>query len=390
MSVLRMLAAIALALGAGALMSACSDGSAPTEPSINPSFQQAGNVPHTAAGSVYLMSNAVGGNEVLVFRRASDGSLTPDASVATGGTGSGGGLGNQGAVMLSKDGRWLFVVNPGSDDLSVFRIRPERLQLTDVVGSGGDMPVSVAVHGSLVYVLNAGAPNNVSGFSLRNDGSLTPLAGSTRPLSAASTGPAQVGFTPRGDVLVVTEKGTNTITTYAVGSDGLLSAPNSQGAAGQTPFGFGFDHRGLLIVSEAFGGAPDASTVSSYRLNRDGDLTVVDPVVPTTETAACWIAVSENGRFAYTTNTGSGSVTGFDVGHAGKLEILDADGQTGIIGGGSSPIDAAFSQGGRYLYVLSSGIPAVSVFRLDAHGGLTLLPAAGAGLPPGANGMAAR
>jgi hypothetical protein len=84
MSVLRMLAAIALALGAGALMSACSDGSAPTEPSINPSFQQAGNVPHTAAGSVYLMSNAVGGNEVLVFRRASDGSLTPDASVEPG------------------------------------------------------------------------------------------------------------------------------------------------------------------------------------------------------------------------------------------------------------------------------------------------------------------
>ncbi|MEJ2320661.1 MAG: beta-propeller fold lactonase family protein [Gemmatimonadales bacterium] len=238
MSVPRTLAAIALALGAGTLMSACSDGSAPTEPSIDPSFRQANNVPHTAAGSVYLMSNAVGGNEVLVFRRDLDGSLSPDAPVATGGTGSGGGLGNQGAVVLSKDGRWLFVVNPGSDDLSVFRIRPEGLQLIDVVGSGGDMPVSVAVHGSLVYVLNAGAPNNVSGFSLRNDGSLTPLAGSTRPLSAASTGPAQVGFTPRGDVLVVTEKGTNTITTYAVGKRrpaGSLSRKTVGSPIRQTP-----------------------------------------------------------------------------------------------------------------------------------------------------------
>jgi 6-phosphogluconolactonase len=384
MNTARKLTAAALALGAGVLLSSCADQIAPTAPSVDASFQRSENTSSTAAGAVYLMSNANGANQVLVYRRSPDGSLTAEAPVATGGQGTGSGLGNQAAVVLSEDGRWLLVVNPGSDDVSVFRVRPSGLELTDVQGSGGDMPVSVAIHGSLVYVLNAGSPNNVSGFRLGNDGSLSPLAGSSRPLSAASTGPAQVGFNPRGDVLVVTEKGTNMITTYLVGADGLLSAPDPQASAGQTPFGFGFDHRGLLIVSEATSGS-----VSSYRVGRDGGLSAIDPVVSTTETAACWIAVSRNGRFAYSTNGGSGSVTGFRIGHDGSLHLLDEDGRTGVTGPGSTPLDAAFSVGGRYLYVLSSGLHEVSVFRFGSDGSLTPMPGA-SGLPATANGMAAR
>lgn len=390
MNVSRKLVSVALALSYGLLGAGCADQpAAPELSSDGIDAELAASMTHTSAGWVYLMSNAAGPNEVLVYQRSADGSLMAKSPVATGGAGTGSGLGNQAAVVLSEDNRWLLVVNPGSDDVSVFRVRSDGLELTDVEYAGGDMPVSVALNGSLVYVLNAGIPNNVSGFTLTNHGDLVPIAGSTRPLSAASTGPAQVAFTPRGDVLVVTEKATNTITTYLVGSDGLLSAPWPQASAGQTPFGFEFDHRGLLIVSEAFGGAADASTVSTYRIDRDGGLTAVDPVVPTTETAACWIAVSGNGLFAYSTNGGSGSVTGFRVEHDGDLQILDTDGRTGVTGPGSVPLDAAFSDGSRYLYVLSSGIHEISVFQLEADGGLTPITGV-AGLPVTANGMAAR
>ncbi|MDP2480287.1 MAG: beta-propeller fold lactonase family protein, partial [Candidatus Palauibacterales bacterium] len=288
MHVSRKLTALALALGAGALLAGCSDQPAPTAPEA--SFHRGGNLSHVGAhrssGMVYLMSNADGPNEVLVFSRSADGSLAAQAPVPTGGLGTGSGLGNQSAVVLSRDGRWLLVANPGSGDVTVFRVRSGELERTDVQASGGAMPVSIALHGSLVYVLNAGAPNSVTGFRLRTDGSLRPIPGSARPLSTASTGPAQVGFDPRGRVLVVTEKATNTITTFVVDRRGLLSGPNSQASEGQTPFGFGFDSRGLLIVSEATTGS-----VSSYRVGRDGGLTVVSPAVSTHQTAACWIAV---------------------------------------------------------------------------------------------------
>jgi 6-phosphogluconolactonase (cycloisomerase 2 family) len=334
------------------------------------------------------MSNQTGGNEVLVYDRAADGSLTPAGTVATGGTGTGGGLGNQGAVTLTDDGRWLLVVNAGSNDVSVFAVRPNGLQLTDRVSSGGMRPISVTTHGNLVYVLNAGGDGNIAGFSFGNDGSLTSLAGSSRPLSAAGVAPAQIGFDRGGDVLAVTEKASNMITTYLIGPNGLPSAPIANASAGQTPFGFSFDHRGRMVVSEAFGGAVDASTSSLYEVGRDGILRVLDGAVPTTETAACWIIISQDGRFAYATNGGSGSVSGFQIGSQGDLTLLDSDGRTGVAGPGTTPLDGAISRGGRYLYVLLAGTSEVGVFEVGADGGLTLSSTV-AGLPAGANGMAA-
>jgi len=378
---------VALVVAIG--IAACSETPGPTELDGMSDASFRTEVPQTAAGAVYLMTNANGANEVIVYRRALDGSLTYDSNVATGGDGTGDGLGNQEGVVLSDDGRWLLVVNAGSDDVSVFAVEPGGLRLTDVASSGGDRPVSIAIHGDLVYVLNAGSPNSIAGLRLANDGSLTPIAGATRPLSAASTGPAQIGFTPDGDVLVVTEKATNMITTYVVNGAGIASAPQSYAAAGQTPFGYAFNQRGDLIVSEAFGGAADASTVSSYRVFPDGSVQVVSAAVPTTETAACWIAISQNGRYAYSTNGGSGSISGLRIGQDGSLELLDADGVTGSTGPGSTPLDAAFSTGGRYLYVLAFGNQEVGAFSIGADGSLSALPGI-SGLPATANGMAVR
>lgn len=342
-----------------------------------------------AAGAVYVTSNAPGGNQVLAFGRASDGTLTPAGAYPTGGTGTGAGLGSQGAVVLSADGRWLLAVSAGSGHVSAFRVRPHGLERTDVEPSGGAMPVSVTSHGRVVYVLNAGGAGNVAGFTLSPGGDLSPLPGSTRPLSAAGAAPAQVEFSPDGRTLVVTEKATSRIVTYAVDRQGRAGPPVAHPSAGATPFGFAFSGRDRLIVSEAFGGAPDASATSSYRLDRTGAPAVVSASVPTTETAACWVAVSRDGRYAYVTNTGSGSVSGYAVGPDGTLALLDADGVTGVTGPGSGPIDEDFSRDGRHLYVLGAGSHAVHAFAFAADGSLAPvgdLP----GLPAGAAGLAAR
>jgi 6-phosphogluconolactonase len=346
-------------------------------------------------GAVYTMTNSSMGNSILVFDRSADGTLSAAGSYPTGGTGTGGGLGNQGAVVLSQDDRWLFTVNAGSNDISVFAVEPAGLALVDVVSSGGLMPISLTVDRDLLYVLNAGGSvgdtDNISGFIVAADGTLSPLANSTRPLSTASTGPAQIGFTPDGSVLVVTEKATNNILTYTVGRDGYATGPNVYASSGQTPFGFGFGKRNQLFVSEAFGGAPDASAVSSYIAHPDGALELVSPSVATNQTAACWVIVSKGGRFAYDTNAGSGSISGFSIDFDGTIMLLDADGRTGVTGVGTGPLDMAMSTNGRYLYTLNGGDNTIGAFRVDGKGGLTLIAAdAASGLPASANGLAAR
>lgn len=372
-----------LAALAGLVLGACSE-EGPVEPTTD--FGPAASVAGLPGpGAVYVMTNATTGNEILVFDRSARGELSPATAVATGGDGTGGGLGNQASLILTSDHRRLYAVNAGSDDISAFEVDRKGLQLIGApVSSGGDQPISLTVHGDLLYVLNAGGGGNISGFRIGTDGGLTPIPGSTRPLGGA--GPAQIQFSPDGRVLVVTEKATNTIGTYTVGADGVASGPNTQPSAGNTPFGFNFNQRGDLVVSEAFGGAPGASTASSYRLDGSGVLSLISGPVATSQSAACWIAISEDGKHAYTTNTGSGTISSLAIGAGGSLTLVDA--VAGVTGMGSLPQDAAFTPGGRFLYVRNAG-GNVGAFRVEKNGELAHIGDFGP-LPAGANGMAAR
>lgn len=335
-----------------------------------------------AAGAVYTMTNSPVDNEVLVFDRASDGTLSLADSFSTGGAGTGVGLGNQNGIALAGLGRFLLAVNAGSDEVSSFRVTSSGLELADVEPSNGDHPISVTARGGLAYVLHDGSGGNVTGFRLVQDGSLEPIAGSTQPLLGA--GPAQIQFAPQDPFLLVTEKETNTISVFPI-ARGRAQPATSFPSAGETPFGFSFDPDGRLIVSEAFGGAADSSAVSSYDLD-GGVPDVISASVPTNQTAACWIVVTKNGRYAYTTNTGSASVTGYEIGSNGELTVLDEDGVTATTGAG--PIDMALTNSNRFLYSLDSGAQQISGFAVHADG--SLAPVGAVALPGSANGLAAR
>ncbi len=345
---------------------------------------------HGDDGVVFTMDNAVAANHVLAYRRGANGELTPNGSFATGGRGTGSGLGSQGAVVLSSNGRWLFTCNAGSDEISVFLVAPSGLVLTHKVSSGGKHPISLALHRNSLFVLNAGGQvgdtDNVAGFVFFA-GRLYPLPQSTHALSADNTNPAQVGFSSDGEVLIVTEKDTAVIDTFAVDNDGSIDSVKHFQSSGQTPFGFavrGHD----LIVTEAFGGASDASAASSYNLDRDGDLEVISPTVPTTETSACWTVVTGNGRYAYAANTGSGTISGYRLAPHGVLTLLNADGVTGITGADSSPADMTLSLNSRFLYC-RNGNGTISAFRVNPNGSLSSLIGV-SGLPTGTAGLAGR
>lgn len=354
---------------------------------------------YNEGGAVYVSTNESGGNAVLVFNRSAGGALTPAGSFSTGGLGTGGrepdfGLGNAGALALSEDKRFLFAVNPGSDDISVFAVRSDGLKLIDREGSGGQQPLSVTVHHNLLYVLNAGGnvggTDNIAGFQIDWQGKLSPIAGSARPLSAAATAPAEIRFKPDGEVLVVTEKATNMIDTYTVSDDGRASGPQVTPSGVQTPFGFDL-HNDQLFVTDDFNDAAGEGALSSWLVANDGKLQLVSSVVPAHETGACWVKVSNDGRYAYVSDTVSSTeaVYSIDV-DSGSVTLNEAF--PSLVG----PTELDFSSDGRFLYVLNPNEfnettpPGVNAFRVNRQNG-RLTPMAGvSGLPASVDGLAVR
>ena len=341
-------------------------------------------VKENEVGNVYTLNNQVSGNKVMSFNRSSDGLLTFSASYSTGGTGTGGGLGNQDALVLADDGEILLAVNPGSNSVSSFKVNDNGLSLRSTVSSGGMRPVSIAQHDEIVFVLNAGGTNNISGFKLKSNGILEAIPNSSRPLSAASTGPAQVSFVNDGRVLVVTEKATNKIITYTVNNDGIPGMMHSITSSSPTPFGFAVRNENIF-VSEAVGGAPGASVLSSYKINNNGVITLADGSIGAGQSAACWVVITNNGKYAYTTNTASNNISTFGIKNATDISVEEAIAGTTEAG----PIDAALSNNSKYLFVLNGAAHSIQSFKVAGNGTLTALQTL-PGLPVGATGLVSK
>jgi 6-phosphogluconolactonase len=374
----------------------------------------AGNA--TAAGTpgaVYVQANSAPMNFVHVFWRGSDGALTPGPVVATGGSGVTitPPLGfpvtdSQGAVALSQDGRLLFAVNAGSNTVSSFRVTPDGLVLVDQEPSRGPLPISVAVTNrgidrKLLYVLNenpslpcfplpigcGSGPGTLSGYHVSSSGEMTPIPGGTKAVSGSLS--AQVGFDAHGDLVTVTNRGNNTISTYPVGHDGRLGPEHVTVAAGAgEPFGFEYTKRNQLVVSDSAG----AGTTSTYSLSpHDATLTPID-VEASGGIAPCWVALTDDNRYAYVTNAITMTVARFHLSPGGALALL---GTTPVDG---FALDEDTSNGSRYLYVLSAtamftpfplpGPGRITAFEIGSDGGLTPIGTV-ANLPTGTSGLAA-
>jgi 6-phosphogluconolactonase len=331
---------------------------------------------------VFSQSNEADANRVFGFRRGNDGQLSGPAITATGGRGDGvPHLTSQGSVVLSSDRARLLVTNAGSDDVSVLAVADEP-ELVAVVPSGGSTPKSVAEHNGLVYVLNTG-DRSLVGFRLAEEG-LVLLEGSRGELGPDAD-PAQVGFTPDGTAIVVTDRGANAILVYAVGRDGLLGDPDATASAGPTPYGFTFAAGGTLFVTEAFGAAKGKAAASSYRLDGSG-AEVVTSSVGNGRSEICWAVASADGRYVFTTNFADGAVSCYSVSSGGELVLDEAvaavavDGQPGLR-------DEGLSGDGRFLYAIDADGGRIFGWRVD-DGALTSLGSWN-GLPNTVAGLAA-
>ena len=343
-----------------------------------------------AANHVYVNDGTAGSNTVAVFDRHVNGTLTPapGSPFKTGGAGTGTGLASQGAVQISPDGRFLLAVDAGSDQVSVLRIRDDGTlkQVTGgTVSSGGSQPVSIAIHGDLVYVANAGDDaSNYTGFRLGDNGRLSPIPRSTVALPAGSQ-PGDVLFNAPGTKLVGTRVNSSLIDSFVVGRDGRLTAgPGSPyPAQGLGPFGSEFrpTNPDQLFVSNAHDGA-GAGTVSAFTDSSQGQLTSIGASpFPNFDTAPCWVEISHDGRILYSVNTAGGTISRYSIADDGQLTLL---GNTPVGNtGGLGAVDAQLTPEGSVLYVDESRIASVGAFAVDG-GNLTELPSSPFALPAGA------
>ena len=336
-----------------------------------------------SGGAVFVQTDNVAGNSVVAYHRTATGSLTQAGNYPTGGLGGilAGSVvdhqASQGSLRYDQRDGLLFALNAGSSTVSVFRVSGDKLALRQVLSSGGTFPVSVTMHGDVVYVLNALSGGSVSGYRVVF-GRLVPIPGSKRALGLDPNAtpqftntPGQVAFTPDGTGLLVTTKANGSdIDVYRVGFGGLLSAvPTVNVEPGAVPFAITFDHRGHVLIAEA---GPNA--LVSFALSRSGVLTPLATAL-TGQAATCWVVRA--GRYFYVSNAGSGSVSGYAAGASGSLSAL---GNTSTDAG---TVDAAATAGGRFVYVQTGAAGIVDEFSVGAGGALTKI---GSVTVPGAVG----
>jgi hypothetical protein len=344
-------------------------------------------------GHLYVNDNTAGLNTIAGFDRHADGSLTaiPGSPFAAGGAGTGHGIGSQGALQITRDGKHLLAVDAGSNEISVLRVQGDgrlRLEHDGVVGSGGLRPVSIAVHDRLVYVANAGAGgSNYTGFTFEGN-RLRPLAGSTVPLPDDAQ-PGDVLFNSTGTNLLGVRVNTSVIDSFAVGFDGrLTAAPGSPFAAqGLGPFGSAFrpTNPRQVFVSNAHDGAGNG-TVSAFDVAANGTLTSIGASpFPDFQTAPCWVEISPDGRYLFAVNTASNSVSRYGIDGAGDLALF---GSTTLGPGVAGAEDARLSPDGSSLWVVDTGVGKVSGFAVD-DGSLEQFSSSPTTLPtgPGAFGI---
>ena len=337
-------------------------------------------------GYVYVLDNDLSGsNSITTFARAQNGSLALLGTTSIGGLGSLSAFadGTQGSLILTHDGKRLFAVDAGSDQISVINVKGGQLSLVGAFSSGGTGPVSLTYRNGLLYVLNAAngssQAGNVAGFHVDKHGNLHPISGATQPLSTDHPNPAQVLIDPSGRFLLVTEKQTNLIDVYHIARDGSLSALTSFPSTGNYPFGMAFNPASpkQFIVDDGMGGQNGTGAVTAYRLAH-GKVKLINGPVPDFQVAPCWMIITRDGRYAYTSDADSHTISGYRIHANGTISLLNSDGVTGSTPSDTFPLEEGLSHSSRYLYVLDSrllnsppGPATLSGFLVHHDGSLT-------------------
>ncbi len=315
---------------------------------------------------LYTVGNGAEKNDIICYKIKSNGMLQWNGATASGGKGTGKSLGSQGALVLSNNHEWLFAVNAGSNTVSSFKVKADgNLMLAYTESTMGTTPVSVSVQGNLLYVLNRGS-DNIHGFWVGANGSLSHIEGSTQNLSSKGVDAPQISITPGREWVVVTEKATNIIGTFKIKNNGSVSHGKFTASVGPTPFGFDYSRDRFMIVSNAAGGAAGAGSSTSYIIGNNGKPSAVNGAVNNNQAAPCWVATTKYGRYAFETNTASNNISSYYVSPWGALYLVAGEAAKTDMG----PVDIVVAANNYHVYVLNGKSSTIGEYKRKFFGGL--------------------
>jgi hypothetical protein len=354
------------------------------------------------AATVFVETNNpdVGNNAVLAFERGADGALHEIGSFLTHGTGQFnipkvvGPDDSSQEVVATPDGRFLYAVNQGSGTVAAFRIRADGgLTFLGTFDTGGVQPDSIGIVGDKLYVSDRGdstaaqsgtAAPGLTGFTINGDGSLSPIPGSTVtfPVNtiASQTLISRDGRFVFEDLFAAngTPPQGNTIAPFVVGGNGTLQLAPGGNVAAQAPGGTTAPpallgaavHPSLNIV---YAGLTGLSEVAVFTYDATGRLSFVGATAPNNRggSAPCWVAVSPDGKFLYTGDTGSDSVGVYSLADPLHPVLI----QELFLGGPQTPpgsppgtprqttvFQVVADPGGRFVYAVGQNTSATGTF----------------------------
>lgn len=375
---------------------------------------------------IYVASNNADANTLVRFCRTESGRYERSGQYATGGSGTGDleipalkkdethplangddPLISAYGVLVTEDKHHVLAVNAGDASVSLLKVNTDySLSLVNKAKAGDRFPVSIASFDRHVVAASVGADNNhgsISAYVIDDDGWLTEVPGSHRDLKAR---PSTVVFSKDGSHLIVNELVTGKIKVFAMQGETLSKAPVSEVDSPRSgdrfhaiPVGFAVGHGAsgdFILMSEARFLTPDyklreargvvpqmpkyswqTGSVSSYQINKDGRIALLDADVLTGrdveggEIANCWVALSPDQKTLWAANALSSSISTFDVDAGGRVRLRNAtaykdDSELLFFS------DIAVSEDGRRLFQLVGNKGQVLVFDIQKNGDLSM------------------
>jgi 6-phosphogluconolactonase len=315
------------------------------------------------ASLVITSTNDSMNNEVVGYFRDSDGTLDSIFTYSTQGKGINGPLRSQNSILWTKDGRFVLVCNAGSNDITVFSVQDDQLSFVKKVSSMGINPVSLTQYQNYIYVLNSGGHGTLSGFEINKDGELSPIPGIAIEIDSVNCGPAQASFTMDGSGIIVTCRITHKIIGFGISKEGLPISKSVISSNTQVPYGFDLDENGKIYVTEA-----KESGLSVYEWKNGKELVKLNDLTKDLHTAACWVKLTSNKKFAFVADADPRNIAGFEVSNSGSVTLLKSDGKSGTTE--HTPTELAIV-GNEYLYVSNVRSSSIEVFKIDGGGNLS-------------------
>jgi 6-phosphogluconolactonase (cycloisomerase 2 family) len=406
-----LIAVAALIVAAAVILTAVGSAQAPTIPTKKAGTSKEIGISSDGGGHLYMQTNETR-NSVVHYRRSANGAITEVERVLTGGAGSGelspiyhinrpNDFEGAGSVILTPDRRFLFATNGGDNSVSSFAVDKEgRITLLDVKRtgnptSGGAKSLAYAPSSRTLFVVHTFGPDHLRLMSVDAKGKLTArrerysvstmdwpnrvptmavlspdgkflLLGTTFDELPSRKNPdgSLILWIPRPDgtlhVIASNAPDPDGIVVFPVGGDGGLGEPSLYDAKGASPFYIAFLHNrpDTFIIGFAV-----SDGLAMGRIDADGKVNV-GPLVKIDTSAGlpselCWLAVSPDDRFVFTTNFGYSTISSYRI-DGNVLSIakdpagpkVPGDGTFRAIDGvvSSGPSDNWISPDGAFLY----------------------------------------